>query len=266
MPKESEIILKKFEIVKQNIFVIKQLIRRDKQSSVSSTFMGELWDIINPFIYMVVMVLVFGNMFANKTDTLFPLYVLTGTTLYELFTAGTTMCLSSLVNNKNFLLKTQIEKSIYVIQKVVFSFERFMYSLIFYFIVIAIYRIKPSITWLWIFPDIFLLLIMMIGIGKILAVINVLFADITYFYNIFTLMIMYGSAIFYHTEQTPMFIQKGMLLNPIYIVITIARNSVIYNRNSSINTWILLIIYTLICYVAGNLIYKKKIDDIVAYI
>lgn len=53
--------------------------------------------------------------------------------------------------------------------------------------VIALYRISPSVTWLLFIPDIFLMLIMMLGIGKILAVINVTFADITLFYKIFTL-------------------------------------------------------------------------------
>ena len=47
------------------------------------------------------------------------------------------------------------------------------------------------------------MLVMMLGIGKMLAVINVTFADITYFYKIFTLFLMYGSAIFYRVDRLP---------------------------------------------------------------
>ena len=50
----------RIESLRQNWFVIQQLIKRDKQRSLSSTFMGELWEIINPLINMIVMVLVFG--------------------------------------------------------------------------------------------------------------------------------------------------------------------------------------------------------------
>ena len=53
----------RMESLRQNWFVIQQLIKRDKQRSLSSTFMGELWEIINPLINMIVMVLVFGKMF-----------------------------------------------------------------------------------------------------------------------------------------------------------------------------------------------------------
>ena len=52
----------RMESLRQNWFVIQQLIKRDKQRSLSSTFMGELWEIINPLINMIVMVLVFGKM------------------------------------------------------------------------------------------------------------------------------------------------------------------------------------------------------------
>ncbi len=177
----------RMESLRQNWFVIQQLIKRDKQRSLSSTFMGELWEIINPLINMIVMVLVFGKMFGYGIAGGFPLYVLTGTTLYGLFTSGTTMCLQALMGNKNFLIKTQLNRNVYVIQKILLAFRNFLFFLMIYAFVIALYRISPSVTWLLFIPDVFLMLIMMLGIGKILAVINVTFADITYFYKIFTL-------------------------------------------------------------------------------
>lgn len=100
----------RMESLRQNWFVIQQLIKRDKQRSLSSTFMGELWEVINPLINMVVMVLVFSKMFGSGTSGAFPLYVLTGTTLYGLFNSGTSMCLNALMGNKNFLIKTQLNK------------------------------------------------------------------------------------------------------------------------------------------------------------
>lgn len=103
--------------LQQNMFVIHQLVIRDKKRNLSSTFMGELWEVINPLINMVVMVLVFGKMFGDGSSSRFPLYVLTGTTIYGLFTSGTTMCLNALMGNKNFLIKTQIKKMYMWIRK-----------------------------------------------------------------------------------------------------------------------------------------------------
>lgn len=177
----------RIERLKQNWFVIDQLVKRDKRRSLSSTFMGELWEVINPLINMIVMVLIFGKMLGTGIAGGFPLYVLTGTTIYGLFTSGTTLCLNALFGNKNFLIKTRLSKNIYILEKIFVAFRNFLFSLMIYAFVLALYRIPPSVTWLLFIPDILLLLVMMTGIGKILAVINVTFADITYFYKIFTL-------------------------------------------------------------------------------
>ena len=97
MGKTQQRIRQRVDELRQNMFVIHQLVIRDKKRSLSSAFMGELWEVINPLIYMVVMVLVFGKMFGGGKAGQFPLYILTGTTIYGLFTSGTTMCLNALM-------------------------------------------------------------------------------------------------------------------------------------------------------------------------
>lgn len=255
----------RIESLRQNWFVIQQLIKRDKQRSLSSTFMGELWEVINPLINMVVMVLVFSKMFGSGTSGAFPLYVLTGTTLYGLFNSGTSMCLNALMGNKNFLIKTQLNKNVYVYQKILVAFRNFLFSLLIYAFVIALYRIRPSFSWLLFIPDVLLMLVMMLGIGKMLAVINVTFADITYFYKIFTLFLMYGSAIFYRIDRLPPMMKRVMtVLNPLYTVILIARKSIMDCVYPNWKLWVIVGVYAVGCYIVGTLFFNWKIEDIVA--
>lgn len=257
----------RIERLKQNWFVIDQLVKRDQKRNVSSTFMGELWEVINPLINMVVMVLIFSKMFGDGSTGRFPLYVLTGTTIYGLFTSGTMMCLNALFGNKNFLIKTQLSKNIYIFEKILLAFRNFLFSLLIYAFVIAIYQISPSVTWLLFIPDISLLLVMMVGIGKILAVINVTFADITYFYKIFTLFLMYGSAIFYRLDRLSPTMQKIItMVNPLYTVIAIARECLMECIFPNWKLWVILSIYTGGCYIVGTIFFNKKIEDIVAKI
>ncbi len=266
MGKTQQIIERRVDELRQNMFVIHQLVIRDKKRSLSSTFMGELWEVINPLINMVVMVLVFGKMIGNNTINRFPLFVLTGTVIYELFTSGTTMCLNCLIENKGFLLKTKIGKNVYVLEKILLAYRNFLFSLLIYFFVIALYRISPSVTWLLVIIDILLLFILMIGIGKILAVINVTLADVTYFYKIFTLMLMYGSAIFYQADRLSPLMQKCMLANPLYIAITIARNCVMNNLVPDMNLWLILGGYASCVYMIGTIFLNSRIEDIIAEI
>ena len=47
MEKCQQMIRRKADEIQQNMFVIHQLVLRDKKRSLSSTFMGELWEVIN---------------------------------------------------------------------------------------------------------------------------------------------------------------------------------------------------------------------------
>lgn len=264
MEKCQQMIRRKADEIQQNMFVIHQLVLRDKKRSLSSTFMGELWEVINPLINMVVMVLVFGKMFGHGIKGGFPLYVLTGTTIYGLFTAGTMTCLDALIENRNFMLKTQIDMKVYILEKILVAFRNFLFSLLIYAFGIAIYRIQPRVSWLLVIPDICLILIMMFGIGKMLAVINVLLADITYFYKIFTLILMYASALFYDVGKLSAVNQKIMLINPLYIGITIARCVLLDGMIPKLSLWIILGIYAIGCYILGNLCFNNAIEKVIA--
>lgn len=264
MGKSQQMIKRKTDELRQNMFVIHQLVERDKKRSLSSTFMGELWEVITPLINMVVMVLVFGKMFGHGIKGGFPLYVLAGTTIYGLFTAGTMTCLDALIENRNFMLKTQIDMKVYIWEKILVAFRNFLFSLLIYAFGIALYRIRPRMSWLLVIPDICLILIMMLGIGKILAVINVLFADITYFYKIFTLILMYGSALFYDVGKLSVVNQKLMLINPLYIGITIIRCVVLDGMLPELSLWFILGVYAIGCHLLGNLCFNSAIEKVVA--
>lgn len=267
MGKSQQMIKRKTDELRQNMFVIHQLVERDKKRSLSSTFIGEIWEILNPLINMMVMILVFDQMIGKGAVGKFPLYLLTGTTIYELFTSGTTMCLNALIGNKSFLIKTQLNRNVYVIQKIWLAFRNFLFSMLIYLFVLTLYRIPPCITWVLFIPDILLLLLLMIGVGKILAVINITFADITYFYKIFTLFLMYGSAIFYRIDQLSPNMQKCVtFLNPLYAVIAIARRCIMERTYPSLKLWLIVGGYASICYLAGTLLFDMKIEEVIAKI
>jgi ABC-type polysaccharide/polyol phosphate export permease len=203
-------------------------------------------------------------MFGGGSRGNFPLYVLTGTTVYGLFTSGTSGCLGALSGNKGFLIKTQLKKSIYVLERVLLAFRNFLYSMIVYAFMLALYRIAPAKEWLYVIPDIFLLLMMCYGIGKLLAVINVSFADITYFYKIFTLMLMYGSGVFYRIERMPSYVQAVMVFNPVYTAITIARTAILDKTGSPPVMWLVMTVYAVGCYAVGSWVFEREADNVVA--
>lgn len=249
--------------IKQNIFIIRQLARRDRQRNNASAILGQLWQIINPFIHMIVMVAIFTDMLENKKFANFPIYVLIGTIMYSLFCEGTEGCLSALSGNKTFLIKSSIARSVFPLEKIYVAFVNFLFSSMIFIIVAIIYGIKLTIMWVLVIPDVILFLLVILGIGKILAVINAVFADITYFYKIFTLFLLYASAIFYDTSRMDSNAQKLISINPMYLAIAIGRQSILDGIISKWTMWLKLLVYAVGLYSLGTYVYQKNVQSVI---
>ncbi len=251
---------------KQNMFAIHQLTERDKKHENAQTFLGELWEILNPLIMTVVMVLVFSTMFEMDSIENYPLFVLCGNTLFNFFSQGTSSCLGALVGNKNLLIRSRLNRRIYVVQKVVLAFRNLVFSLFILAIVIALYQIQPSLIWLLLIVDIYLLILIILGIGKILSIANVFFGDMTYFYRIIIVFLFYCSALFYDASRLPILMQKIMMLNPMYDAVYIFRSIITSSKIVEPQYWIFLVIYALAFYAFGSVIYNRYSDNVIANI
>lgn len=248
----------------QNRFILQQLAKRDRNKRDASSFLGQFWQVLNPFIYMIVMVLIFSDLFGSKDFVHYPIYVLSGTIVYSLFTEGTTGCLTALSSNKNFLIKSSIARNLYPVERVYVALINFGFSAVIYVFFALLSGIRFSVTWLLVIPDIFLFLVMILGIGKVLAIINVEFADITYFYKIFILFVLYGSALFYSTTRMSPTIQFIISLNPVYLAIAILRQAVMDGIVAAPTLWLKLSAIAISCYLLGSQFYERRVQNIVA--
>jgi lipopolysaccharide transport system permease protein len=80
---------------------------------------------------------------------------------------------------------------------------------------------------------IIVLLILITGVGLILATLTVFFRDIEHLYGVFTMMLMYASAIFYPASIIPEQYQIILNINPLYAIIsclrTVFMDGMLYN-------------------------------------
>ena len=105
-----------------------------------------------------------------------------------------------------------------------------------------------------------------LGMGMILSALFVFFRDIGYIYDIFTLLLMYVSAIFYQVDRFPTWVQRLFLLNPVYVAIKYVRVVVIDGNLPSPAYHILLLIYAAVALGIGSFIYKKYNHKFLYYV
>ena len=134
--------------------------------------------------------------------------------------------LSGRKKNSNLLKKIFVPKRMFATSAVIYEFINFLISFIILFGVMLITGAPFYITLIYTLIPVILLVVLIYGVGLILAVCNTYFSDIGYLYNVFTIILLYGSAIFYPIEIVPTTVQIIFSLNPVYCAMSCFRQCV----------------------------------------
>ncbi len=260
-----------FAKFKEYSFLFSELVKRDFKKKYKGTYLGMLWSVMSPLLTLLIMSLVFGNFFQNQSVDNFIIYLFCGNIVFSYFTDATNGGMSSLVANAHIFAKINVPKYLFLLSRNVSAFINFSLTFGVFLIFCIIFQIPFSFYFLAIIIPIFFLVIFNIGMGLILSAMNVFFRDIAYLWSVFTMLIMYVSAIFYNPYTLAPGLERIFMLNPIYTFIKYFRCVTIgINGNPPAMPSLLhhaaMIGYSLLALGIGALIYKKKNHQFLYYI
>ena len=242
--------------LKENQFAFEELVKRDFKQKYKGTVLGMFWSVLSPLLTLLVMRLVFTNFFGRKMEH-YTTYLFAGNLMFSYFKEQTRGGMASLLTNAPIFTKINVPKYLFLFSKSVSAIINFGITLIIFFLFVAIDGVSFHWSMLAIIYPIIMLTLFNIGVGMILSALFIFFRDITYIYDIFTLLLMYMSAIFYSVDSFPAKVQRLFLLNPVYCAIKYVRVVVIDGHLPSLSYHILLLLYATGVVFIGALIYKK---------
>lgn len=250
-----------FDTYSEKKFLLKQLVKRDLTSKYKDSVLGIAWSFLNPLLIMIVFTAIFSMLFGRQIEN-YPVYFLSGRVIYDFYKSGTNGAMKSIKGNASILKKIYVPKYMFSVSKVCYEFINFLISLIILCGVMFVTGASFHLTAILAIIPIFFLLVLIFGVGLILAVGNTYFTDIGYLYNVFTLILMYASALFYPIEIVPVTVQKIFTLNPIYAALTCFRECVVYGVFPDTSSLAYLAVFSLTTLGIGVLlfkIYEKKL-------
>lgn len=242
-----------------------EFVKRDIKLKYRNSILGILWSMLNPLLIMVVLTFIFSNLFKNKIPN-FPVYCLSGKLVYDFFAQSTNQSMNSITGKSSLIKKIYVPKYLYPLSRVISSFIIFLISLIPLFIIMILMKVQVTSTIFFIFFPLICLFFICLGSGLILSTVNVFFRDIEHLYSIILLILMYASAIFYSIDIINSKYVGILNLNPIYPVISVFRDCVLYGNITDITSWILCAVYAILFTAIGLLVFYKKQDDFILYI
>lgn len=251
--------------IQQNRFLFEELVKRDFAKKYKRTVLGMLWSILGPLMTLGVMALVFTQFFGRDMEH-YIIYLFCGNLLYSFFKESTSTGMTALYDNSNIFSKVNVPKYMFLLSKNVSSLINFGINIL----VLLVFCIIDGVAFSWKFVlllyPIGCMVAFNLGMGLILSALYLMFRDMKYLYDIFTLLVMYVSAIFYSIDSYSLHTQYLFYLNPVYVYIRYFRKIILEGSIPKFTFHLLAAGYALAALAIGALIYKKKNYKFLYYI
>ena len=237
--------------------MFEELVKRDFNKKYKRTVLGMLWSILGPLMTLGVMAMVFTQFFGRNVEH-YIIYMFCGNVLFNFFKEATSTGMTSLANNAQIFSKINVPKYMFLLSRNVSSWINLGINICVLFTFCLIDGVTLSWKVVTLVYPIACIMLFSLGIGLILSALYIMFRDMKYLYDVFTLMLMYVSAIFYSTSSYPEDVQKLFYINPLYIYISYFRKVILERTIPSLPLHLIGATYALCAMLAGMLIYKKQ--------
>lgn len=238
------------------------------QSGTRSDKLGSAWLILNPVFNGLTYFLVFGLLLnTSKGIPNFIGYLVIGVFMYQITSGAIMSGARSLQQNKSLVQGFSFPRAALPIgvnlRELLGKIPMIIAMLL---IVLVVPPVEPiSWRWLLVVPVLVLQFSFNLGIGLILARIISKVNDVTHLLPFILRLVMYLSAVFYSLDRFkdhPV-ILKLMELNPMFIIIDITRDSVLYGVTPSWESWATLTAWASIALVVGMLFFWRAEESYV---
>lgn len=245
--------------------LIAELVKRDLKLKYRRSFLGYFWSLLNPLMMMSVMMVVFSYMFRFNIEN-YPLYLICGQTVFNCFNESTNRAMFAIIDNAPLLKKIYVPKCVFPLSRVLTYFTTMALSLLAVLIVMIATRVQFHFCMLLFFVPLIFLLFFAAGMGMILSGLAVKFQDTIHLYSVFTMVLMYATPIFYPIDAVPESVARIIRLNPLYTIIYLFRELMLYGHIPAFGTWLYALGTSLAMFVLGALLFDRMRKDFIYYI
>lgn len=196
--------------------LLQNLIVRDLKKKYRKNILGYVWCVLNPLLVMVIMTIVFSRMFRSNISN-YPVYLFTGRMVFSFIIGGAGTIMRSIVSNGSLIRKTRVPYYVFPLASFFSSVVDFLFTLI-AFAIVLLFTWTPVSYHILMFPVIVLEMgFFTLGLGLILAVINLYVRDIDYVWAVATVALTYLTPMFYPIEALSETVGNLIMrFNPLY--------------------------------------------------
>ena len=241
--------------------LILQLVRRDIVARYKRSVLGVAWTMLNPLAMMVVMTIVFSQLFHSVPG--YPAYILSGLLVWTFFNQTTSAIINSLVWGGAFFQRIYVPRSAFAISAMGTGIVNLLLSLIPLLGVMLLVKIpiRPSIIFVPI--PILLLACFALGVGLLVSSMAIFFPDVVEMYQVFLLIWFYITPIIYPIKIIPERLLPLLKFNIFLPLLNLFRLIVYEGKIPTLTDLLPPFLIAIVMLVLGWWIFAQKSDEFV---
>jgi ABC-type polysaccharide/polyol phosphate export permease len=248
------------ELLRYRDLLLILIINNIKSRYKRSTF-GVIWTMLNPLLYMGVMVIAFDHLFRFQIAN-YPVYLLSGLIAWNFFSQTTVQAMNTLVWGGTLLKRIYIPRTIFAVAAIGSGIINLLLSCIPLVLIMFLTHQPLYLTWWFVPISILILGGVSLGVALIISMVAIFFTDIVEIYQVVLQAGFYLTPIMYPESTLPEKIQHIMILNPIYDVVKVFRGPIYDGQLPSLHALLAALISTFVLLLFGWWFFTRKADQI----
>ena len=206
---------------------------------------------------MFIFYFVFDVLFARGIPN-FLAFLLTGLTMWHWMQSTIVQCGNSIASNRSIIQQVLVPKALFPSVIVLANFVKFLFVLVILIVFLLSYGIEPSWGWLYTLPILAVTILLLSGMGFLLAAVVPLFPDIRVLIDNGFRAVFFLSGIFYDIASMPANIATLLGFNPFAVLISAFRNALLTGTPPDILKLFSIFLFSVATLVLGLIIMRKK--------
>lgn len=203
--------------------LIKILAISDLRIKYQSSVLGFAWSLMNPLFIMLILYVVFSNLY-HITESNYAIYIFIGLTTFRFFSNGTSQGMASIVSKPGLINKIFIPRQILVFSSVLSSLISSILEFCVLFFLIILFGVQFSYTAFLFVPVLAMFFLIVYAISLGMASLYVFYRDLTQVWEVILQAGFFLCPIFYQISIIPEKYLPFYLLNPITIIMETFRD------------------------------------------
>ncbi|KGP80830.1 MULTISPECIES: ABC transporter permease [unclassified Paenibacillus] len=230
---------------RSDLYLLKQLVKRDVFSRYKGSFLGILWSFIIPILMLVVYTFVFSVVFKGRWSVEsnnhleFALIIFSGITVFNFFSEVINRSPSLIIGNSNYVKKIVFPLELLSISALLTALIHALISLFILFVGLVFFGDGIHFSAIYLPLVCLPITLMTLGASWFLASLGVYVRDISHIISVFTSALMFLSPIFYSVNTVPVELRFIYNINPIAHTVEDMRKIIIWGQLPDF-TWILI--------------------------